>query len=85
MQKDGRPLRGVVLVVAATFVFAVADTLGKHLAMLYAVTLVLAARYTVNFALVALAPCGAPGAAGWSPCARCAWRWPRSPCCWLCV
>jgi drug/metabolite transporter (DMT)-like permease len=54
MHPEGRPLRGVALVVAATFLFAVADTLGKHLAMLYAVTMVLAARYTVNLALVAL-------------------------------
>jgi drug/metabolite transporter (DMT)-like permease len=52
MQTDGRPLRGVALVIAATFLFAAADTLGKHLAMLYAVTLVLAARYVVNLALV---------------------------------
>jgi drug/metabolite transporter (DMT)-like permease len=54
MHPEGRPLRGVALVVAATFLFAVADTLGKHLAMLYAVTMVLAARYTVNLALVTL-------------------------------
>ncbi len=65
MQTDGRPLRGVVLVVAATFVFAVADTLGKHLAMLYAVTLVLATRYTVNFALVALVMAPRHGSALW--------------------
>lgn len=54
MHPEGRPLRGVALVVAATFLFAAADTLGKHLAMLYAVTMVLAARYTVNLALVTL-------------------------------
>jgi drug/metabolite transporter (DMT)-like permease len=54
MHPEGRPLRGVALVVAATLLFATADTLGKHLAMLYAVTMVLAARYTVNLALVTL-------------------------------
>jgi drug/metabolite transporter (DMT)-like permease len=55
MSPAGNPLRGVALVVAATFLFAAADTLGKHLAMLYAATLILAARYTVNLALVTLA------------------------------
>ncbi|MCX7286903.1 MAG: DMT family transporter [Rhodobacterales bacterium] len=55
MQAEGRPLRGVALVVGATFIFAVADTLGKHLAMLYATTLVLAARYLVNLAIVTAA------------------------------
>jgi drug/metabolite transporter (DMT)-like permease len=54
MQEPGKPLRGVALVIAATFLFATADTLGKHLAMLYAVTMILAARYTVNLALVTL-------------------------------
>jgi drug/metabolite transporter (DMT)-like permease len=54
MPQTGNPLRGVALVVAATFLFAVADTLGKHLALLYALTLILAARYTVNLALVTL-------------------------------
>lgn len=54
MHPEGNPLKGVALVVLATLLFAAADTLGKHLAMLYAVTLVLAARYTVNLALVTL-------------------------------
>jgi drug/metabolite transporter (DMT)-like permease len=54
MQGEGRPLRGVAMAVAATFLFAVADTLGKHLVMLYAATLVLAVRYAVNLALVTL-------------------------------
>lgn len=54
MQTEGRPLRGVALVVAATFLFAAADTLGKHLVLAYAATLVLAARYSVNLFLVAL-------------------------------
>jgi drug/metabolite transporter (DMT)-like permease len=55
MTVDSRPLRGVAMVVAATFLFASADTIGKHLALLYAVPLILAARYTVNLALVTLA------------------------------
>lgn len=54
MQHDGNPMKGVALVVAATFLFASADTLGKHLAMLYAATLVLAVRYVVNLSLVTL-------------------------------
>lgn len=52
MDREGRPLRGVALVVGATFLFALADTLGKHLALLYATTLILAARYTVNLLIV---------------------------------
>ena len=52
MHPEGNPLKGVALVVMATFLFAMADTLGKHLAMLYALTMVLAARYIVNLSLV---------------------------------
>lgn len=52
MHRRPSPLRGVALVVAATFLFALADTLGKHLALLYAAPLILAARYSVNLALV---------------------------------
>ncbi len=52
MEQTGKPLRGVALVAGATFLFAVADTLGKHLAVLHAVTLILAARYTVNLGIV---------------------------------
>jgi drug/metabolite transporter (DMT)-like permease len=55
MLGEGRPLHGVAMAVAATFLFAVADTIGKHLVMLYAATLVLSARYAVNLALVTLA------------------------------
>lgn len=54
MLDTGNPLKGVALVVAATFLFAAADTLGKHLAMIYAVTMILAVRYVVNLALVSL-------------------------------
>lgn len=53
MHPEGNPLRGVALVIAATFLFASADTLGKYLAMLYAATMILAVRYSVNLALVA--------------------------------
>ncbi len=52
MTAAGNPLRGVALVVGATFLFALADTLGKHLAVLHAVTVILAARYTVNLGIV---------------------------------
>ena len=52
MTPVGNPLRGVALVAGATFLFAVADTLGKHLALLYATTLILAARYSVNLVIV---------------------------------
>jgi drug/metabolite transporter (DMT)-like permease len=50
--QTGNPLKGVVLVLAATFLFAWGDTLGKHLSMLYAATLVLSARYLINLVLV---------------------------------
>lgn len=53
MPSENRPMRGVLLVIAATFLFAAADTLGKHLVLTYAATMVLAARYTVNLGLVA--------------------------------
>lgn len=47
-----RPLRGVLLVMAAAFLFATSDVLAKHLAMLYAAPLILAVRYAVNVGLV---------------------------------
>ena len=52
MHPEGNPLKGVALVVMATFLFAWGDTLGKHLSMLYAATMVLAARYLLNLILV---------------------------------
>lgn len=58
-------LQGVALVVAATFLFGLADTVGKHLAMLYAVPLVLAVRYAVNLALLVLVMGPRHGAALW--------------------
>jgi drug/metabolite transporter (DMT)-like permease len=52
--REGRPLLGVLLVVLATFVFATADTLTKHLAELYPASIVVAVRYVVNVVLLAL-------------------------------
>lgn len=52
MNPDGNPLKGVALVVAATLLFASGDTLGKHLSMAYAATLILSARYLINLGLV---------------------------------
>jgi drug/metabolite transporter (DMT)-like permease len=52
MHPEGDPLKGVALVVAATLLFASGDTLGKHLSMAYAATLVLSARYLINLGLV---------------------------------
>lgn len=52
MTREGNPLKGVALVLAATLLFAGGDTLGKQLSMLYAATLVLAARYLINLVLV---------------------------------
>ncbi len=53
----GRPpatsvLKGVGLVVSAVLLFAVADVTTKHLAMLYAVPLVMALRYLINIGLL---------------------------------
>ena len=45
-------LRGVLLVMAAVFVFACSDVVTKYLAMRYPVPLVLAIRYAVNFILL---------------------------------
>ena len=47
------PLLGVGLITLAVMAFAVADTLTKHLTMLYAVPLVVAVRYLVNLLLLA--------------------------------
>ncbi|MES2549923.1 MAG: DMT family transporter [Pseudomonadota bacterium] len=52
MHPEGKPLKGVLMVLAATLLFAGGDTLGKHLSMLYAATLVLSARYLINLVLV---------------------------------
>jgi drug/metabolite transporter (DMT)-like permease len=55
MPQSGRPFRGVTLIIAATFLFAVADTLGKHLAVLCPAALILTVRYATNLALVTVA------------------------------
>ena len=47
-----RPLRGIVLVLAAVFIFAGMDATSKFLVARYAVPLVLTARYLVNLILV---------------------------------
>lgn len=65
MQGEGNPLRGVALVVVATLFFAIGDTLSKYLAASYAATLILALRYGVNFAMVALVMAPRHGRALW--------------------
>ena len=65
MHPEGNPLKGVALVVLAVLLFAMADTLGKHLALLYPVTMVLAVRYTVNLGLVSLTMLPRHGRALW--------------------
>lgn len=65
MTPEGNPLKGVAMVIAATLLFAAADTLGKHLAMLYAASLVLAVRYTANLGLVTLVMAPRHGRALW--------------------
>lgn len=58
-------LKGIAMVVAATFLFGLADTVSKHLAILYAVPVVLAARYVVNLALLAVVMGPRHGASLW--------------------
>ena len=65
MQMNGTPLRGVAMVALATLLFAAGDTLGKHLAMVYAATLILSARYGINLALVAVTMGPRHGTAVW--------------------
>jgi drug/metabolite transporter (DMT)-like permease len=48
------PLFGVLLVVLATLTFGLSDTVTKHLATHYPVSIVLAARYLINVLLLAL-------------------------------
>ena len=65
MHPEGNPLKGVALVAAATLMFAAGDTLGKHLALLYATPLILSARYGINLGLVALTMAPRHGRAIW--------------------
>lgn len=52
--QGGRPLVGVLYVVVATLAFAMSDTVTKHLAMLYPAPAIMAVRYLVNVALLAV-------------------------------
>ncbi|MBC2837165.1 DMT family transporter [Paragemmobacter straminiformis] len=52
MNTSARPLKGIVLVVMATFAFAASDVVTKHLTMRHPVAPVVAVRYAVNLALV---------------------------------
>jgi drug/metabolite transporter (DMT)-like permease len=52
MTPTGNPMKGVALVSAAVFLFAMADVLTKHLALSYSVVLVVAVRYMVNVGLL---------------------------------
>lgn len=47
-------MKGVALVSVAVLLFAVADVIGKYLAMLYAVPFVMAVRYLINLGLLAV-------------------------------
>ena len=92
MQREGRPMRGVALVVAATLLFATGDTLGKHLSMLYAATLILSARYVINLALVMATMWPRHRSAVWRTrrtglvvLRGLSWPWRRSPCSWRCA
>lgn len=49
---EPRALKGVLLVLAAVFLFAIADAATKHLTMAYAVPLVISGRYLVNVLLL---------------------------------
>ncbi len=55
---DRNPMKGVVLVMGAALLFAMADVTTKHLAQTFNVALIVALRYAVNLALllVFLAP-----------------------------
>jgi drug/metabolite transporter (DMT)-like permease len=50
----GNPLKGVLLVSAAVFLFALGDTVTKHLTMRLPVSEVVAVRYVINALLLAL-------------------------------
>lgn len=58
-------LKGVALVSLAVLLFAASDTVGKHLAMLYAVPFVLALRFLINVGLLAAILGPRHGAALW--------------------
>lgn len=60
-----RPLKGIALIVAATLAFAVSDVLGKQLMMRQPVPVVMAVRYLVNLALLAVVLYPRMGAGLW--------------------
>ena len=62
---EGNALKGVLLVMAAVFLFALADTVGKHLVALYAAPLILAARYVINLGLLSVVLGPSQGADLW--------------------
>lgn len=65
MASEHHPMKGVLLVVLAVFAFALADVVTKHLTMLYAVPLVVAARYLVNLLLLIAVLYPSQGAVLW--------------------
>lgn len=58
-------LKGILLVVAAVFLFAVCDSLTKHLALAYTVPFIMAVRYLINLGLLAAVLGPRQGAALW--------------------
>ena len=65
MANPGNPMKGVLLVSAAVFLFALADVLTKQLATAYGVFLVVAVRYLVNVGLLGAVLGPSQGAALW--------------------
>lgn len=65
MHPQGNPVKGVALVVLAVLLFAMADAVGKHLSVLYPITLVLAVRYLVNLGLISAVMLPRHGATLW--------------------
>lgn len=54
MDETSKPLLGMLLTVAAVFMFAISDILTKHLAMQYPVSVVIGARYLTSLVLLLL-------------------------------
>lgn len=61
----GNPTKGVVMVMGAVLVFAMADTVTKHLTTLYPVPVVVLLRYVVNVVLMLAILLPGQGAALW--------------------
>jgi drug/metabolite transporter (DMT)-like permease len=59
------PTKGVLLVMGAVFIFALSDTVTKHLATIYPVSIVLLMRYLVNVVLLLAILFPSQGAAFW--------------------